>query len=161
MRKEIRLYNLIFPMWGIYAFGVLFPPFLLLLLLANFVVDSLVLLLLFRRLGLREKGRLYRNSIWKAWALGFLADFLASLCFILISEAVDFWDYGINVYLPYSSPPAFLFTTTAILVAGGLIYLFHRKWIWGRLGLDAAQQKKIALGMAILTAPYLMYLPSA
>lgn len=159
MRRDIKLYNLIFPMWGLYAFGLLFPAFLLLLLPANFAVDSLALLLLFWRLGLREKRRLYWGSIWKAWGLGFLADFLSSLCFICISEAVDFWDYGVNVYLPYSSLPSFLFTTAAILMAGGLIYLFHRKWIWDGLGLDAAQQRKMALGMAILTAPYLMYLP--
>lgn len=159
MRKEITLYNLIFPMWGIYAFGVLFPPFLLVLLPANFAVDSLALLLLFWRLKLPGKGRLYWKSIWKAWGLGFLADILSSACFIFISEVADFG--GVNVYLPYSSPPAFLFTTAAILLAGALIYLFHRKWIWQKLGLDAVQQKKLALGMALLTAPYLMYLPTA
>ena len=47
MRRDIKLYNLIFPMWSIYFFGLLFPAFLLILLPANFAIDSIVLLILF------------------------------------------------------------------------------------------------------------------
>lgn len=159
MRRDVKLYNLIFPMWGIYAFGVLFPAFLLILLPANFIVDTLVLLLLFWRLKLPEKKALYGKSIWKAWGFGFLADFLSSAVFIGLSEMVDFWDHGVNVYLPYSSLPSFLFTTGAVVLAGALIYFFHLKYVWSKIEIEAGQKKKIALGMAILTAPYLMYLP--
>ena len=159
MRRDVKLYNLIFPMWGIYFFGLLFPAFLLILLPANFVVDSMVLLLLFRWLKLPEKKALYRKSIWKTWGFGFLADILSSGIFLCISEVVDFWDYDINVYLPYSSIGSFLFTTAAVLLAGVFIYFFHMRFIWSKIEIEEGQKKKIALGMAILTAPYLMYLP--
>lgn len=161
MKKSIRIYNLIFPMWSIYAFGVLFPTFLLILLPANFIVDTAALLFLFWRLRFPEKKGLYWKSIWKVWGFGFLADFLSSLVFFCISEMVDFGVYEINVYLPYSSVPSFLFTTAAIVFAGVLIYFFHCRWIWKRAEIGAAEQKRLALGMAVLTAPYLMYLPAA
>ena len=159
MRRDVKLYNLIFPMWSIYFFGLLFPAFLLILLPANFIVDTLVLLLLFWWLKLPEKKALYRKSIWKTWGFGFLADFLSSGIFLGISELVDFWEYGINIYLPYSNMEAFLFTTAAVMLAGILIYFFHMKFVWSKIEIEEGQKKKIALGMAILTAPYLMYLP--
>lgn len=49
MKRDIKLYNLIFPMWGIYFYAILFPYFFVLLLPANFIVDTVMLLLLFFR----------------------------------------------------------------------------------------------------------------
>lgn len=161
MRKEVKLYNLIFPMWGIYFFGLLFPAFLLILLPANFVVDSIMLLVLFFLLKLPEKKAWYKKTILKTWGFGFLADFLASGIFLALSEVLSdiFRDANVNVYLPVSSFPSFLFTTAAIVLAGGFIYFFQRRFVLKKLELEERQKKKIALGMAILTAPYLMYLP--
>lgn len=161
MRRDIKLYNMIFPMWSIYFFGLLFPPFLLILLPANFAVDSLVLLLLFHWLKLQEKKAWYKKTILKTWGFGFLADFLASGIFLALSEVLSdiFRDANVNVYLPVSSFPSFLFTTAAIALAGVLIYFFQRRFVLKKLELEEGQKKKIALGMAILTAPYLMYLP--
>ncbi len=156
MKRDVKLYNLIFPMWGIYFFGLLFPPFLLILLPANFIVDTLMLLLLFWWLKLPEKKTLYWKSIWKTWGFGFLADVLAAGVLVGIS-----WTniLPFNEYLPISSVPAFLFTTCGVVLAGVLIYFFHRKFVWRKVEIEETDKKKIALGMAILTAPYLMYLP--
>lgn len=77
MKRDIKLYNLIFPMWGIYFYAILFPYFFVLLLPANFIVDTVMLLLLFFLFKVPEKKELYRRGIWKAWGFGFLADFLA------------------------------------------------------------------------------------
>lgn len=161
MKRDIKLYNLIFPMWSIYFFGLLFPAFLLILLPANFLVDSLVLLLLFQWLKLPEKKAWYQKTILKTWGFGFLADFLASGIFWILSEGLSavFQNTDVNLYLPYSSIPSFLFTTAAVLLAGIFIYIFQRKFVWKKLALEEGQKKKIALGMAVLTAPYLMYLP--
>lgn len=161
MRRDIKLYNLIFPMWSIYFFGLLFPPMLLILLPANFVVDSIMLLLLFAWLKLSEKKEWYKKTILKTWGFGFLADVLASGVFVALSEALSdvFQDANVNIYLPTSSVPSFLFTTAAVVLAGILIYIFQRKFVLKKLEMEEGQKKKIALGMAILTAPYLMYLP--
>ncbi|MGN1231772.1 MAG: hypothetical protein ACI4TP_07715 [Anaerotignum sp.] len=161
MRRDIKLYNLIFPMWSIYFFGLLFPPMLLILLPANFAVDSIMLLLLFQWLKLPEKKEWYKKMILKTWGFGFLADILASGVFVVLSEALSdvFRDANVNVYLSVSSFPSFLFTTAAVVLAGILIYIFQRKFVLKKLEMEEGQKKKIALGMAILTAPYLMYLP--
>ena len=161
LKKSIKVYNLIFPMWSIYFFGLLFPPFLLILLPANFAVDSLMLLLLFAWLKLPEKKEWYKKTILKTWGFGFLADILASGVFVALSEVLSntFRDANVNVYLPVGNLPSFLFTTAAVILAGILIYLFQRKFVLKKLELEEGQKKKIALGMAILTAPYLMYLP--
>ena len=156
MKKDITLYNIIFPMWSVYFYGMFFVPLWLILLPANFVVDSLVLFLLFWKLKLPEKKQLYWKGIWKTWGFGFLADVLASSLMVFIS-----WTniLPFNEYMPISSAPAFLFTTAGVVLAGFLIYFFHIKWVWKKAELEAGQKRKIALGMAVLTAPYLMYLP--
>lgn len=154
MRKDVKLYNLIFPMWSVYFFGLFFLPLWGVLLPANFIVDTLVLFLLFWRLKLENKKELYKKSILKTWGFGFLADFIASGVLIGASEMIEF---PFHVYTINAG--SLLFTTVGVLLAGGLIYFFHIKYIWRKIEIEAGQKKKIALGMAILTAPYLMYLP--
>ena len=156
MKRDIRLYNMIFPMWGISFFALLFPFLYLFLLPANFIVDSVMLLVLFWLLRLPEKKALYWGGIWKAWGFGFLADFLAAGVLVGISSMVSL---PFNVYVPISSVEAFLFTTLGVALAGVLIYFFHIRFVWRGMALEEGQRKKIALGMAVLTAPYLMYLP--
>lgn len=155
MKRDIKLYNLIFPMWGIYFYAILFPYFFVLLLPANFIVDTVMLLLLFFLFKVPEKKELYRRSIWKAWGFGFLADFLAAGVLVILSSAVSL---PFNEYAPFSSVGAFLFATVGVVLAGVLIYFFHIKFVWKGILLEEGKKKKIALGMAILTAPYLMYL---
>lgn len=156
MRKDIKLYNLIFPMWSVYFYGLFFLPLWLILLPANFIVDTVVLLLLFRWLKLPEKKALYWKSIWKTWGFGFLADFVASGILIAASDLIDF---SFNVYTV--NPGSILIATVGVVLAGILIYFFHMRFIWKKIDMEEEQKKKIALGMAILTAPYLMYLPPA
>lgn len=154
MKRDIKLYNLIFPMWGIYFYALVFPYFYVLLLPANFIVDTVMLLLLFFLLRVPEKKELYWGGIWKTWGFGFLADFAAAGVLVGLSGAMPF-----NIYAPISSAGAFLFATVGVVLAGVLIYFFHIKFVWKGLPLEDGKKKKIALGMAILTAPYLMYLP--
>ena len=156
MKRDIKLYNLIFPMWGIYFYSIVFPYFYMLLLPANFIVDTVMLLLLFFLFKVTEKKDFYWDGIWKTWGFGFLADFVAAGFLVGISSVVSL---PFNIYAPISSTGAFLFATVGVVLAGALIYFFHIRFVWKELPITEGQKKKIALGMAILTAPYLMYLP--
>ena len=118
MKRDIKLYNLIFPMWGIYFYAILFPYFFVLLLPANFIVDTVMLLLLFFLFKVPEKKELYRRGIWKAWGFGFLADFLAAGVLVIISSAVSL---PFHIYAPFSSVGAFLFATVGVVLAGDFI----------------------------------------
>ena len=62
----------------------------MLLLPANFIVDTVMLLLLFFLFKVPEKKELYRKGIWKAWGFGFLADFLAAGVLVILSSAVSY-----------------------------------------------------------------------
>ena len=40
------------------------------------------------------------------------------------------------------------------------VILFNSKWCLKKANLDAGQKKKVALSLAVFTAPYLFYLPT-
>ena len=71
MKRDIKLYNLIFPMWGIYFYAILFPYFFVLLLPVNFIVDTVMLLLLFFLFKVPEKKELTGRAFGKHGALDF------------------------------------------------------------------------------------------
>lgn len=91
-KKEIRLYNLLFPIWMFF----IWPSVLWLILLpANFVIDSVVLLLTMYALHLENRISLWKKSIVRIWLIGFLSDFIGAgaylcsdACFGLAKTAV-------------------------------------------------------------------------
>lgn len=158
MKKSILIYNLVFPMSMLYLGIMILPVLIIVLFPLNFIVDTLMLFLLFFLLKLPEKKQLYQNIIAKTWGLGFLADFIAS--FVLYS-ADTCLDLHIDIYsrTPWKEPRLLLFITAGILLAGILIYIFQIKFVLKEAALKVQQKHRLALGMAILTAPYMMYLP--
>ena len=125
MKRDIKLYNLIFPMWGIYFYAILFPYFFCAFCCRRiFIVDTVMLLLLFFLFKVPEKKELYRKGIWKAWGFGFLADFLAAGVLVILSSAVSL---PFHIYAPFSSVGAFLFATVGVVLAGGTDLLLPYK----------------------------------
>ena len=55
---------------------------------------------------------------------------------------------------------AFLIVTCATALTAGLIYLVNLKLSFKKLEASVEQKKKMALYMAVWTAPYLFYLPT-
>jgi hypothetical protein len=60
---------------------------------------------------------------------------------------------------PFNNIAAFLTVAVSVAVAGLLIFLIDRR-ILTKVGLDAEQARKAALRMAVITAPYLYFVPS-
>ena len=60
---------------------------------------------------------------------------------------------------PFGHPAKFLCTLFAVLVAGMLIYIFNAKIALRKTELDAKNKKKVALLMAVVTMPYLFFMP--
>lgn len=159
VKKDVFAYNIIFPASMLYFGALLFPVLLCVLLPANFLADTVMLLLLFYFMKLPRKASLYKKMILKTWGFGFLADFIASTAMYIISSGIrlPFEVYGST--LPWKNPGGFLFITAGILLAGILIYLFQQKIVLEDVVLEERQKHRLALGMAVLTAPYLMYFP--
>ena len=56
--KTVRCYNVIFPVW----FLILFPLAWLYAMPANFIIDSIVLLLALKMLHIAEIGKIYKKT---------------------------------------------------------------------------------------------------
>ena len=159
MKKESKLYNVIFPIW----FLLIFPVGWFLILPANFLIDSIVLLICYKVLDVARKEN-YKKAILKVWLCGFLADLIgAGLLFATQAPGSDWWyEYitGPVAYNPFDNIYALLYVCIAILLSGIVIYFFNRRFCLQKTGLNARQKHIVALALAIATAPYLFLLPT-
>ncbi len=151
--RSFRLYNILFPAWMFF----LFPTGLWLIILpGNFAIDSLVLWLALRRLGIVERRVIWRRSIFRIWGIGFLADLLGALLtfglFLLIDAAHISWDI-------YLFPGTTLLAIPGVVFAGILIYTLNKQYSFAKCALDDMQIHKLSLTLAFFTAPYAMLIP--
>ena len=171
MKENARLYNIIFPIWLLWVL----PPMWLFILPANFVIDFLVLSLSMKRLGIAqaEVKAKTKTVILKTWVLGFVADIIGSVfmyvptllgdCFGYASDFGSWWQDALitpAMLSPFDSVFAVLWVLICILIAGVCIYFFNYKICFKSLELEPAIARKLALSMAIFTAPYLFLLPT-
>lgn len=165
MKKSTKLYNLIFPIW----FLLFFPPVIFLTIAGNYIIDSLVLVICFSiykiaRVGLNLKS-FYKQSILKVWGYGFLSDIIgASILFVLglLGERLGL-SYELTsaiCYDPFSKPLAVIIILGATLVSAAFIFLFNYKYSFKNLIEDKTLRFKIALTIAIVTAPWTFLLPT-
>lgn len=84
MKKDVKLYNMIFPLWTLFFL----PPAWLVVLPANFVIDSLVFRLAAKVSKLQGVASLYKKSILKIWGFGFLADIIGA-AFLFLAFAFE------------------------------------------------------------------------
>lgn len=171
MKKKgrISLYNIIFPIWMLW----LFPLTWLFILPANFIIDSVVLLLALKFLKVGEWKQIYKRSVVKIWIFGFLADIAGAVMMLTViltdsllaseSPMGQWWHQHLTNTVtsnPFSNIYSFLWTTICVAVSVFLIYLFNVKISFRKLPLKQALKRKLALVLAIFTAPYLFYLPT-
>ncbi len=150
-KKDVKLYNLIFPIWMF----VLFPPFLLFTLPLNFFIDSVVLLISLKLLKIKDIASAYKKSIFKVFLFGYLADFTGTFIIMLIHDIEKYHDllYPLS-YEPASTPLTFAIMSVAIIIAGIVIYITNKKSSFNSLDITDKEKHKLALSLAIFTAPY-------
>lgn len=151
-KRGVYLYNVLFP---IYMLFLLFPLVWALVLPFNFAFDSLVLLLAMRHWRYGGKKEVWKKSILRVWLLGFAADLAGAGLITLLYFAVASTLTSSNIMIvePCIAIPG-------VALAGWLIYVMDKKWAFGKTGLDAVQRRKLALALAIFTAPYTMLIPT-
>lgn len=139
MKRGIRLYNMIFPVWMLW----LFPPAWLVILPGNLLLDGLVLLLSLAALGCAEKRSRMRSLLLPFWLCGFLADFAGLV-----------WMY-LGVFLSKLSGG---WTLSAVALSGVCIYFLDRAVLKGELAPPPQREQRIiALSMAVATAPWTFF----
>lgn len=162
--KEIKLYNVIFPIWLL----IFFPPVVFIAMAGNFLIDSLVIMACFYgfKLAAREDfKRFYRISIIKVWFFGFLADFIGAVILFILGILGD--SFGLSYefinainYDPFSNILAVLVILFAMLVSALFIFLFNYKVTFKELIIDTSTRMKVALTIAIVTIPWTFLLPT-
>lgn len=151
-KQEIRLYNVLFPIWFFYFFPIVW----LLILPVNFLVDSLVLYFSARHQGIGERLPLWKKHILPVWGIGFLSDLIgAGLIFLLYMILAS------NPAVPnlLLFPGTTLLSLPGVILAGVLIYWLNRKLTFRKSSLDPAAIHKLCLHLAIFTTPYTMLIP--
>ena len=163
MKKQVRLYNIILPIWLL----VWFPTWLWLLLIpANWLIDWLVTRTALKRLGDAAYSTRSWKLSWKICLAGFLSDFVGSLLllgtlylFNNLKGAFRPIEQGLG-WNPFTNVYSILILFAAMLLSGLCIYFLDRR-ILEKDGLSAHQAKTTALVLAVITAPYLYLLPAS
>ena len=150
MKKEVKLYNLIFPIYMVYFFPT---PLWLLIIPLDFAIDSLVLFLACRAKKMDWKA-VWKASIFRVVLFGFLADFIGGVFIQILHDGL--LDHRLNVY---QWPDVMWLTLPGIVLAGVLIYLLNKKFSFKKTELEPGQIRFLSLMLAIFTAPYTMMLP--
>ena len=132
----------------------------------NWLIDLLVLWLTMKAMRFEHPAKLAGRHVWLTWIFGFAADLLGGILMIapdwgssIKKESVF---YGITrvLYNPFYDIWAFLWTTLGVVVTAVLIFIYNRYMVLRKADMTDVQKRKIALSLAIFTAPYLFYLPA-
>lgn len=154
--NEVRLNNLIMPIWLV----VIFPAAWIPVLVGNFALDS-GLLLLFLKLrkhdNIKEK---WKKSIIKVWLFGMLSDLVGGGMIVaagLISSEIDPQSGFSKAILGHiwRNAGAAAFCVGCMLLSSLLIYLFDSKISFKKAFDDERERKIFALFFAIITMPWL------
>ena len=159
MKKQLRLYNVIFPIWML----IFIPVIWLVVLPANFIIDSLVVLVSLKIMGETEIFSVYKSIILKVWLLGFLADILGSalLFFSQLGYSHTWYEYiqGPVAYNPLDNIFSLLYVLIVVVIAGAAIYFLNLRFSFKKTQLGHKKRRAVSLALAIITAPYLFLVP--
>lgn len=144
MKRNEKLYNVLFPFWML----MLFPQMWLIVLPGNFVIDSIVLVLSLKMLRLEEKKAFYKRNILKIFLIGMLSDIIGAAC-MLAATIAGVGTMGDELYL----------TVPSLLVSSVLIYVLNFYITFKNL--ETKTRIKMSLIFAAVTAPYTFLIPSA
>lgn len=145
MKKEIRLYNVLFPFWML----LLFPQLWLIVIPGNFIIDSFVLIVSMYCLGIQNKKLFYKQNILKIFGFGILSDIVGSAYMLIMMICLQVGRMGDELYLTL---PALAISAVCIFILN--YFVTFRKY-------DKSMRVKFALIFAIITAPYTFLVPSS
>lgn len=154
---DVRLYNVLFPVWLLWFFPITW----IVVLPANFVIDLAVLFITLTVMKVESRKQICKSCILRVWLCGFGADLLGSILMFtptLLDINNDLIG-AINMN-PFENVFALIWVTICLIFSVVCIYFFNLKYCLEKSDLDLSQKKKVALSMAIVTAPYLFYMPS-
>ena len=153
MRRDSRLYNILFPIWLFYLIPtgiwlIIFP--------ANFVIDSLVLYIAMKHYSSDGFADVWRKSILRIWGIGFICDLAGAFLIMAIEILRGYMLPSINTFY---FPGATIIAIPGVLLSGVLIYRIDRVYAFKNCNMEMGLVKKLSWALSIFTAPYAMLIP--
>ena len=145
MKKQTKLYNVLFPVWML----MLFPQMWLIVLPGNFLIDSLVLVIAMYILKMAEKRAFYKQNILKIFLFGLLSDFIGAAYLFVMAFCFEVGRMGDEWYL----------TVPGILISAVCIFLLNYFVTFGKT--DNATRLRLSIVFAVVTAPYTFLIPTS
>ena len=161
MKKQTRLYNVIFPVWMLF----LVPAVWLIALPGNLLIDCAVALVTLLTLKHQQKWAGLKKIWWKIWLLGFAADFVGIAALFPAMSLTSAVPKEIRpliepvMYNCWKSPVAFLWTAAAVALSGVCIYFFDRRAMRSCQLLTDQERHLLCLALAVVTAPWTFFIP--
>lgn len=166
--KEIKIYNFILPPFMLFVF----VPWLWLLSLAgNFVIDSIVVLIISLIIFKQFDLKLYKSTILKVWGFGFFA-YIVGVAYLFVVgidmeykrgdsflEQIETGIYYAVNHSHFDSIYGVLFILSGVLLSAILIFLMNFFITLKNTMLTKTQRLIMSLSLAVLTAPYTFLLP--
>lgn len=153
-----KVYNIVFPIWILLIAS---PIIWFVILPTNFLVYTLVLIVACNIFKIKNTLNVYKKSIIKMLIYGFIADFLGGSILLLASK-INLDGLFTNVASnPFNSWVTVVYILICIFLSAALSYFFNYKLTFKRLDINEKIKKKLALFVAIFTAPYLFFYPVA
>lgn len=144
-KKDVKLYNVLFPFWML----LMLPQLWLAVLPGNFLIDSLVLIVCMKIFRIEDKKKWYKQHILKVFCFGMLSDFIGSAFMILLLWGFQLGTMGDELYI----------TIPALIIAAICIFVFNYFVTFRKL--DKKLRFSLALIFAVVTAPYTFLVPSS
>ena len=156
MKKTVKLYNILFPIWML----VFFPsPLWIALIPANYLIDRFVLKRTLPKTV--NRSAFCKKNSWKICLAGFVSDLIGALfLFLVVLLCDENYELANGITMdPFKDLLSFLIVALAVTISAIFIFIIDRM-ILIRCGLSRKQATRSAAFLALLTAPYLYLLPS-
>lgn len=162
-KQRQRLYSLIFPVWVM----LLLPWSWFVILPINLLIDSLVLLLIFRFMKITDARKMYLSSVIRTWIFGTLSSLIGFL-FMLLAFLIHRTAPGgfmsqvceAITQNPFSNIAGLIWVLLAIAVSALCSYFFGVKFTFSHKDFPENRRKIAALVTALITAPYTFLVPT-
>lgn len=168
--NDIKLYNMIFPIFMLFAF---FPIMWLFSIVGNFIIDSIVLLIITLAIYKKINFKVYANTIVSVWLIGFFSDLMGAIYLTVMSVSLDANYYDGNdlgkqilsgIYLatnhsPFDSVWGVVFISSGILLSAICIFMFNYFISFSKTNFTNKCKICASITLAIVTAPYTFLLP--
>ena len=160
--------DLVIPLWAFW----LFPVCWIAIIPATAILCSIVMYISMLYLKMKDRFKILRKTIIQITCFSFLCDLIVVVFLLLLETGKDFIDLDLdsyhwykNVFLralernPFSNVLALAVLCSIILLLRILNYQLNKRITFLNIDIEEEKKKKLALSIAIFTAPYIFFIP--